>query len=68
MSDGWKENPPKENQLCAPLAVCPATNKSSSKPEKKQNIVTKTSVRFKKRKSIYENIKNTTNETAIQIS
>jgi len=68
MSDGWKENPPKENQLCAPLEVCPAMKSKTKRAENKRNRVTRTSVRLRNLKSICDRIKNAVKEIAIHIS
>jgi len=68
MSDGWKEKPPKENQLCAPLAVCPKKNKTSNRLEKIIKSATKISVLFKNLKSIKEREKSATKEIPIHIN
>jgi len=68
MSDGWKEKPKIENQLCAPFAVCPTMNNNINNEEKTAKRATNTSVLFRNLKSKKERVRSAAKEIPIQAS
>ncbi len=68
ISDGWKEKPPRLNQDCAPLEVCPIINNKINRKENIPNSATRILVLFRNLKSIKDNAKSTAKEIPIHIN
>src|SRR3989339_1548554 len=67
ISTGWKEKNPKSNQLLSSPKILPRVTSAKRAKDISKKRKTRTSVRFRKRKSIKEKIKKTAKDMKTQI-